>query len=359
MSDQRTKTQSKASTAPPKTKKQAGQLTSLYAHHFPSSKIVTLRLTWSTKGHNGASGTRTLLSPDTTPSIKCVAHRKLPSGADLESITFRSFFADSPWLNIPIHRQARISVEPLYPRGGLHGGSSKEAPKPSKLAALAAARKKKASESLTSDPKPSNNPVALLDKLGKSRIKENNSPRVSVEKVAADARQTPSILQLRRQPPRKDIQKSEPEEVPESLEPSLPAEKPQDDYQLARAAPSSFATTMLGPNRAETPASAIKAYYNPFQSSCDMSAANSNPFAGPSPDDIVSNAQSASKGLKSKSQTKGSEGKPTVVENVTNGLNKSTIADSPRPPKNKNLDVVAEYEKSTKKQMVNFVVVGS
>ena len=285
--------------------------------------------------------------------------KKNSSRADFEPITPRSFFADSPWLNVPVHRQAHISVEPLHPWGGLLGGSSKEVPKTSKLAALAAARKKKASDSLTSNPKPSNNPVALLDRLGKSRIKEDDSLDVSVKNVAVDARHTPSILRLRKQPPRKDIQEPVPEELPESPEPSSPAEKPQDDYQLARATPSSFATTMLGPDRADTPPSALKAYYNPFQLSCDMSEANSNPFAGPSPDDIVSNAQSASKGLKSKGQTKGSEDRPAGVENVTNALSKSTISDSPRPPKSRNLDVVAEYEKSSKKQTVNFVVVGS
>src|ERR1700709_1407075 len=63
--------------------------------------------------------------------------------------SFAEFFKDSPWLNIPPERQT-IFLAPLYPRGGLLGGSSDGTPKMSKLQALAAARKKKAQEQKTS-----------------------------------------------------------------------------------------------------------------------------------------------------------------------------------------------------------------
>lgn len=55
------------------------------------------------------------------------------------------FFKDSPWLQIPEHRKAEITIQPLYPRFGLLGGASKGS-KMSKLAALAAKRKQQANE---------------------------------------------------------------------------------------------------------------------------------------------------------------------------------------------------------------------
>ena len=55
------------------------------------------------------------------------------------------FFKDSPWLKIPEHRKAEITIQPLYPRFGLLGGTSK-ATRPSKLAALAAKRKQQVNE---------------------------------------------------------------------------------------------------------------------------------------------------------------------------------------------------------------------
>ena len=68
------------------------------------------------------------------------------------------FFRDCPWLNIPSHRKSEILIEPLYPRLGLLGGAPENGGKLSKLAALAAARKKKEGEkapSLSETPTPS------------------------------------------------------------------------------------------------------------------------------------------------------------------------------------------------------------
>jgi hypothetical protein len=76
------------------------------------------------------------------------------------------FFWDVPWLNVPESRLGTITMEPRYPSIGLLGGS--------KLAALAAARKKRQEEA--NKPKPSDvaagrpegdtdHAVALLDKL--------------------------------------------------------------------------------------------------------------------------------------------------------------------------------------------------
>jgi hypothetical protein len=45
------------------------------------------------------------------------------------------------------------------------------------------------------------------------------------------------------------------------------------------------------------------------------------------------------------------------VNGITNSVAKTTIDESPRA-KSKNLDVVAEYTKASKKNAVNFVVIG-
>ena len=276
------------------------------------------------------------------------------------NVTAGTFFADSPWLKVPLERQALISIEPRYPRGGLLGGSSKEAPKTSKLAALAAARKKKALETSSSEDKPPSTSVALLDKLGKTKNQETRSSEVPSEQAGTGSRPTTSFLRQRKHPSKQGVQlREEPRVEKGPSAPIIPPELPAEESVGAIANPSSFAATMLGSHRIDTLSSLSTTSYNPFQLNCDLNEANFNPFAGPSPDDIVAKAQSASKGMKSKSQQKTSGMRHGEVDKVTNGLSKSTISDSPRPsPRSKNLNVVAEYEKSKKKHTVNFVVIG-
>ena len=101
-------------------------------------------------------------------------------------------------------------------------------------------------------------------------------------------------------------------------------------------------------------------YYDPLQLSCDISEANLDPFAGPSPDDVVANAQNAAKGMKKKEDSKGQKAKSNGIDTVTNGVAKAAISEPTRgPPKSKNLNVLEEYGKATKKKSANFVVIGT
>ena len=70
------------------------------------------------------------------------------------------WFKDVPWFNIPPEREGVILAEPVYPPLRLLGGSAK----PSKLAALAAARKKKETDlKNTNTPAVDDKPLSLLD----------------------------------------------------------------------------------------------------------------------------------------------------------------------------------------------------
>ena len=266
-------------------------------------------------------------------------------------------FADCPWLNVPLERQALITVEPMHPHGGLLGGSSKDAPKTSKLAALAAARKKKSSEASSPNSKSPSSPAALLDKLSKPKLSEVHVPGSSSIRAEPNP-------QSKLRPPKYPIAQDPTFPKLSSNEGTQP-ERPKsamlrrEDMVQKIGTPSTFAVTMLGSSQGVDDSWTLPNNYDPFQLTCDMSEANSNPFAGPSPDDVVAKAQSASKSLNSKSQSKAPGSKLSEVENVSNGLHQTSISEvSRQPPKSKNLNVLEEYKKSTKKHNVNFVVIG-
>ncbi|EKG11506.1 HR1 repeat rho-binding protein [Macrophomina phaseolina MS6] len=85
-------------------------------------------------------------------------------------------------------------------------------------------------------------------------------------------------------------------------------------------------------------------------------AAKSQPkkAAGPSPDDVVLNAQA--KGARKPTQSKDSKAKDDT-SGVTEGVEGIKIDEAPRV-KSKNLNILAEYEKSNMKNSANFVVIG-
>ena len=187
-------------------------------------------------------------------------------------------------------------VEPLYPRGGLLGGSSK----PSKLAALAAARKKKqeeeraASGPASADAHPDKEPdraVALLDRLNiKGKAKENAppSPRSS-EQPGGLLKSKPAQT---RYPVRRKKSPSPPP-VQRQNEPSGPIPEPSTIVEIPnlRAPPSTFAATMIGASHTEFQPRSPEGSMFSLPYAHEKVFTNANPFAGPSPDDIVTNAQ--------------------------------------------------------------------
>ena len=296
------------------------------------------------------------------------------------------FFKDSPWLDIPKDRRGEILVEPLYPRGRLLGGAPLQGGKVSKLAALAAARKKKEQEKNQLDPSQTlTTSVALLDKLGR----EANSQRPCEDVVqsehkspVSDNRSVEAVLRARdlEYPSRKrkssrllsqseqDTQGSKPL-VPSSS--SLFGQKPPIAAPIA--APSMFAIAMFGmSNAGEEPSSKRpkKRIFTLPQG--PVSYAEINPFAGPSPDDIVKAAQNSKgltpikeleqeltkSGLKPNKVLSQPQNGDDSVKTVTEGVEDVTLAETPKA-KSKNLNVIAEFERSDAKNAASFVVIGS
>jgi elongation factor 1 alpha-like protein len=226
------------------------------------------------------------------------------------------FFCDSPWLNIPSSRKADILVEPLYPRLGLLGGAPETAGKISKLAALAAARKKEVERNDTEKIAPSrlmnkssqaaplkdsrSDSLTLLERLSinsKGQIRGGGGSLGKETRFASCLERGKSSLNARK--------------LKETVEPTVRTQEgpvsSQKDGQITihidpcdlRAPPSMFASIIIGgttnallaepshlPNRA---IDVMEIYGQDLTEPFD--------FTAPSPDDIVLNAQNSSKGL--------------------------------------------------------------
>ncbi|KAF1999285.1 hypothetical protein P154DRAFT_437649 [Amniculicola lignicola CBS 123094] len=279
-------------------------------------------------------------SPCTAPRLNMyIGHLVYPL-ADLTNYMPASpspgFFWDTPWFGVPSHRLGEITIEPRLPRGRLLGGSSK----PSKLAALAAARKKKQEDAKNATPATNvetDKAVTLLDKLTlKSRENGPQTPR------GASSEETPA--------PRKYLRKRSPSpiQVPKRVAspPPEPA-KPLITFPDLRAQPSAFAAVLCGLDSPchESPET-VNSFPLPYTALPDFKDAN--PFAGPSPDDILS----VTIGPKPKPARRTSDG-----HDLTTSMEKTVIEESTKV-RSKNLNVVVEFNRSGLKRMANFVVIG-
>ncbi|EEA28229.1 hypothetical protein EYB25_000829 [Talaromyces marneffei] len=272
------------------------------------------------------------------------------------------FFRDTPWLNVPQHRRAEIFVEPLYPRLGLLGGASQEG-KMSKLAALAAARKKKTAEKPSTtegqlpnqaDEKPT--PRSLSERLAMSGSKPSTKSRglsaLSKERRTANLKNPPIISKPEDKFARKPSVNEE--KVNQATE-----KQQLEEVADLRAYPSTFAATIIGNGAHPTtpePGHLLSSSFDVMHI-YQQDVTEAFDFSGPSPDDIVFNAQSASKGLKSKQATaKATGGDKKAQDDLSGGMKQLTV--EPIKVKSKNLDVLAEYQKSRQKKAANFVVIG-
>jgi len=227
------------------------------------------------------------------------------------------FFRDSPWLNVPPHRKADILVEPLYPRMGLLGGAPESGGKVSKLAALAAARKKKEGEKTPAEATPAvatpsvdktpetpaaeakPSPLSLRERLAANDKPRKPSNGISTLRSLGKGSPAPSPLKKSRPEPAKPEVSTEPgPEEPVKNDQADHKEKEEPKVNI-RAPPSGFASTivgdstrpmMTGPSHLHSnTADLIRIYGEDLTEPFD--------FAGPSPDDVVMNAQSSAKGL--------------------------------------------------------------
>jgi len=199
--------------------------------------------------------------------------------------SFADFFKDTPWFNIPTDRQA-ILIPPSYPRGGLLGGSSDGAPKVSKLQALAAARKKKAQEQRSSDSTGVEKPMASMNIKDNSQTGHLPASKESTHVQKPASRGFP----LRK---RKDSNPHEktPKAPPTEREPDQDNPESLDIEPLDQATPSAFASTMFS-NPSQPPTSQHPSSIFTLPYSATAAPTTTDPFAGPSPDDVVIAAQS-------------------------------------------------------------------
>lgn len=195
-----------------------------------------------------------------------------------------------PWLNTPQHRQTTF-IEPLYPRGGLLGGSGAP-PKMSKLQQLAAARKKKAEEQKAAEQSKENESSAPV----KSATKQLSSLSVNPREGSKDMEPAPtstgsSFGFITPKFPVAETKKSTELAQPDGavIDPSgLPVARPlEEPTPVEPAAPSEFAQALLGPAQtsAPVPRTSYPLPYMAFTSSV------TDAFSGPSPDDVVLTAQ--------------------------------------------------------------------
>lgn len=201
--------------------------------------------------------------------------------------SFSAFFQDMPWLNVPEDRKA-VFIEPLYPRGGLLGGSPDSAPKMSKLQALAAARKKKAQEQGSSSKA---NAERSTVSLSRDDAESAGTPSPSATATSSQKITTRSfpIRKAQNEASQNDYTPQESFSTASQKEEQEPVAAESDPVLETR--PSAFASTMFGNEEKSSqnfqPESLFKLPYNV---NGDISITNA--FTGPSPDDIVIAAQS-------------------------------------------------------------------
>ncbi|CAD6568372.1 MAG: Hsp70 suppressor, GTPase facilitates ribosomal subunit dissociation [Alectoria sarmentosa] len=320
---------------------------SLWHYYYDVDKTVNYLL-----------GQRTnLQTPKKTKKQKVDAEVKKPDAP----FSIAGFFSDSPWLNIPEDRRGEILIEPLYPRGKLLGGTSNPdgAPK-SKLAALAAARKKKENQR-AEDGQNATSSVALLDKLSHKprQAKPDNASNLSNPKPSsAITEQT-----VNEQPRKYSQRKSKGLESPQNDQPVKEGSVRSDilastDIEkmpeiTPTAGPSGFARTIFG-------APTVSQQHDIQTSNHYVLAPDTYAefdFTGPSPDDIVTKSQNTKGPTKKphKQPPRPSSGDRSVKA-VAQGVGDVTI-EEPKV-RGKNLDVVAEFERSKPKNAANFVVIG-
>ncbi|KAB8235199.1 putative translation elongation factor EF-1 subunit [Aspergillus alliaceus] len=288
------------------------------------------------------------------------------------------FFRDSPWLNVPAHRKADILIEPLYPRLGLLGGAPESGGKVSKLAALAAARKKKEGDKASPAPAQSTEPDKAQtppteQKSASLSLRERLAGNGKLQKT--DGAQSPRPLgKLSRLGSHSPQKRPSPEPTKQNgalqvnqvtVQKESPAEPPmskEENEQPAaniRASPSTFASAIVGGATRPKMTEPSPLYSNSLDllTIYGQNLTESFDFTGPSPDDVVLNAQSSAKGFKSKQPaSKAADDKKNKTD-LAGSMNDLSVAEKVTV-KSKNLDVLSEYQKSKRKNAMNFAVIG-
>ena len=202
---------------------------------------------------------------------------------------------------------------------GLLGGAQESNGKVSKLAALAAARKKKEGEKQPAGTTPAA-PTPSVDKAPElSSTEPKGSPLTLRERLAGNGKPqkpsdglsslrslgkgTPAASPLKKKPS-PDLNKpqvpAEPEQPKEPTKEDMADHKEKEEPEVnIRAPPSGFASTIVGDSTRPmmTEPSTLHSNTVDLMKIYGQDLTEPFDFAGPSPDDVVVNAQSSAKGL--------------------------------------------------------------
>lgn len=268
---------------------------------------------------------------------------------------------DFEWSQIPAHSAGRIIEIARRPHGRLLGGSGHASTKPSKLQALAAQRRKEQEErkkkespanpESKTDSSQSCSSIALLDKLGN---RKGDREVRGVQDVLADRKTVHASSPLNRYK-RQRIDRDSQSETP--IQESKATAQDDHDATYREIIPKLR-------SRGSGFAHALSAYHNddlivsePTQYRIVLGPpfTDTNPFAGPSPDDVVLAAQSKQKqpGTKKKQN----ESNKDQVTDITKSVAATKLEEVPKV-KSKNLNVPVEFENSNHRGSTNFVVIG-
>ncbi|KAH9879518.1 hypothetical protein IAQ61_001336 [Plenodomus lingam] len=247
------------------------------------------------------------------------------------TIGIDDFFWDVPWGRVPSHRLSVMTAEAPHCKPGLLGGSSK-------LAALAAKRRKEREEAEAAASKCNSESEAALAMLDKLTVRSKVGVATSFHDCSTQAARPSRISKypIRRR-------SSSPQPVIPEEETSMEVDAPQQaittDTPAQRASASIFATTLFGPCQEKTaPEAQLQAFrapYSRYRELCEVSFLNQ---AGTTP-----------------KEKKKRKKKPHTGE-ISESVEKLVLDES--KVKSQNLDVVAEFEKSDLKRIANFVVIG-
>ncbi|PYI36414.1 hypothetical protein BP00DRAFT_332403 [Aspergillus indologenus CBS 114.80] len=316
----------KKQAAPPVALKTKGTSGKPFLQRSPSFSCISRR--WLGSGPHSTGALLGFLAFSLPVPVYPAPPLMSPSPAAHFSVA--DFFRDAPWLNVPAHRKGEILVEPLYPRLGLLGGAPEGAGggKVSKLAALAAARRKKEGDKAaataaatppaaadtpdaekappTAPIEPKGAPLSLRERLAASGKPQKPASEglQSLRALGKGSRQGSSLSSKKPSPepkPQESPKEEEKEATSTSPEPTTPVTGKETEQAAVniRAPPSTFASAIVGVSTRPkmTEPSHLSANTLDLIRIYGQDLAEPFDFAGPSPDDVVINAQSSAKGL--------------------------------------------------------------
>ncbi|RMZ84573.1 hypothetical protein DV737_g1244, partial [Chaetothyriales sp. CBS 132003] len=260
------------------------------------------------------------------------------------------FWSDCPWLQVPLHRQALIIECSALPKGRLLGGASKDG-KMSKLQALAAKRLQQAAQTAAPSERPKDTTADdYTHSLHKLRISQAKARAAKVDDLATTTAEDNAATQA-------PSQDNAPTHTTQAHSQLNPYDEKEDAAVLERlelpTAPEHKAKDATKASNQHKAKDAIKAS-NQHKPQDAIKASNQH-----KPQDAIkaSNQRKPQDATKASNDPTNASNDPTNASNdLTNSLAQVSI--EPVKVKSKNVNVIAEYNKTKPKKTANFVVIG-